>query len=81
MRLKHVQFKTTVSFGGQLQSASINPVGDRPGQSGCEIDLDEKTQTISIAKVMNGKHTIRHVPMSNVAAYEILEVPATPKGK
>lgn len=74
MKLKHVQFISTVSFGGQLQSASINVVGDRPGQTGSVIELDEKMRFVSITKVMNGQSTTRVVPMSNVACYEALEV-------
>ena len=74
MRIKQVQFINTVSFGGQLQSASIHAVGDRPGQGGMEIEMDEKMRFISLTKLLNGNPSTRLVPMTNVAAFEPLEV-------
>lgn len=80
MKLKHAQFVSTVSFGGQLQSISVNVVGDRPGQTGAVIELDEKMRFVSITKLMNGQSVTRVVPMSNIACYEALEVaPAVKK--
>lgn len=76
MKIKHVQFINVVSFGGQLQSASNKPVGDRPGQGGMDIELSE--HGVKLSKSINGVPTTRHVPLSNVAAMEFIEEP-TPK--
>ncbi len=62
-----------------MQSCSDTVVGDRPGQTAAEISLSEDKGTFSITKMLNGKLTTRHVPMSNVACYEAKEVPAAPK--
>lgn len=75
MRLRYVQFINVVSFGGQLQSASNKPVGDRPGQGGMEIELGE--HGVKLSRSINGIPTVRHVPLSNVAAMEFIE--ETPK--
>jgi len=74
MKLKFVQFRNNVSFGGQLQSASISPVGDRPGQGGMEIDLDEKANIVRLRKPVNGIMEERFVPMSNIASFQPLPV-------
>ncbi len=82
MLLKKVNFVHVVSFGGQLQSASCNPVGDRPGQGGMKIELDEKWRFIALTKVVNGKSVTHIVPMTNVSGFETLEevvVPAVKK--
>lgn len=76
MRLKSCQFVSVVSFGGQLQSCSTTAVGDRPGQSGAELELDEKMRFIAITKLVNGKTQTKLVPMSNVASFEMAEVQA-----
>lgn len=73
MKLCHVQFVNTVSFGGSLQSASNRPVGDRPGQGSMDIELDERGRFISLTKLVNGKPQTRVVPMANVAAFEVIE--------
>lgn len=75
MKLCHVQFITTVSFGGSLQSASNRPVGDRPGQGAMDIELNPDTGCIYLTKSVNGRPQTRIVPMSNVAAFELLEEP------
>lgn len=72
MKLKHVQFINTVSFGGQLQSASDRPVGDRPGQGGFDLELGkfDGVTGVKMTKDINGKPSVRLVPLSNVACYE-----------
>lgn len=79
MLLKSVQFVNVVSFGGQLQSVSTTPVGDRPGQIGNKIELDEKWRFIAITKSLNGIMTTKIVPMTNVACFEALEPAAVKK--
>jgi len=74
MKLRYVQFVNVVSFGGQLQSASNKPVGDRPGQGGVEIELSE--HGVKLTKQMNGVAITRHVPLSNVASMEFVDEPA-----
>jgi hypothetical protein len=75
MKLDNVQFVNTVSFGGQLQSASIRAVGDRPGQGGMTIEIDEKMRFVALTKAVNGIMKTRLVPMSNIASFEpIIEV-------
>jgi hypothetical protein len=79
MKLDNVQFVNTVSFGGQLQSASIRAVGDRPGQGGMTIEIDEKMRFIALTKSVNGITKTRLVPMTNVASFEcIIEEPVKP---
>jgi hypothetical protein len=70
MKLDNVQFVNTVSFGGQLQSASTRAVGDRPGQGGMAIELDEKMRFVALTKSVNGVQKTRLVPMSNIASFE-----------
>lgn len=74
MKLKSVQFISVVSFGGQLQSASNKPVGDRPGQGGMDIELGE--YGVKLSKTINGIPSVRHVPLANVASMEFIEEPA-----
>lgn len=83
MKLKHVQFRDTVSFGGMLQSVSNDVVGDRPGQTPAHIEYDPESQFVAVTKTVNGKLTTKLVPMSNVAAFEVLEEvkPAAPQAK
>lgn len=73
MKLKHVQFRDTVSFGGMLQSVSTTVVGDRPGQTPALIEFDPESDFIAVTKTVNGTLTTKLVPMSNVAAFEVLE--------
>lgn len=70
MKIDNVQFVNTVSFGGQLQSASIRAVGDRPGQGGMEIELDEKMRFVALTKSVNGMPRTKLVPMTNIASFE-----------
>lgn len=79
MKLTRVQFVHTVSFGGMLQSAGNNPVGNRPGEGNTEIELDEKMRFVALTKVVNGKDKTILVPMSNVASFEAAEVVEAPK--
>jgi hypothetical protein len=83
MKIDNVQFINTVSFGGQLQSASIRAVGDRPGQGGMEIELDEKMRFMALTKFVNGQTRTRLVPMSNIASFEpiVEEKPVEVKAK
>lgn len=74
MKLKYVQFVNVVSFGGQLQSASNKPVGDRPGQGGIDLELTE--HGVRLTKNLNGVSITRFVPLSNVAAMEFIDEPA-----
>ena len=76
MLLKKVNFLHVVSFGGQLQSASCNPVGDRPGQARMKIELDEKWRFIALTKVVNGQTVTHIVPMTNFSGFEAEEVVA-----
>jgi hypothetical protein len=73
MKLKTVQFVNPVSFGGTLVSASMNPVGDRPGQIGTIIEADEKMRFVALTRVVNGIQQTKVVPMTNIAAFEPLE--------
>ena len=78
MKIDNVQFINTVSFGGQLQSASIRAVGDRPGQGGMLIELDEKMRFMALTKDVNGQPRTRLVPMSNIASFEPIVEDAKP---
>lgn len=71
-KLKSVQFVSVVSFGGQLQSAGLGVVGDRPGQVPMQIEGDLEAGYITLTKVVNGQLQSRLVPMSNVASFELL---------
>jgi len=73
MRIKTMQFKNVVSFGGQLQSASVNPVGDRPGAVAMTIELDDSMRFFELVKNVNGVKVTKIVPMDNVASFEPLE--------
>ncbi len=79
MKLTYVQFINPVSFGGQLQSASNKPVGDRPGQGAMAIELGsfEGARCVALTKTINGVPTTRMVPLTNVAMFEPAE-PTTP---
>ena len=79
VKLASVQFINVVSFGGQLQSLSINPSGERPGEKPNEILLDETTQLIQLKRIVNGVPKVRYVPMSNVASFEPAPVEEKPK--
>lgn len=73
MKLTYVQFVHVVFFGGQLQSASNKPVGDRPGQGAMDIELDDKMRFVALTKNVNGKPATKLVPMSNIAAFDVAE--------
>lgn len=75
MKLTKVQFANNVSFGGMLQSASTEPVGDRPGEGAMSIDYDEKLALVSLTKKVNGVLKTKLVPLSNVVAFEIADEP------
>lgn len=77
MRIKTVQFKNVVSFGGQLQSAG-GLVGDRPGATAMEVELDDEQRFFKLTKFVNGKEATRFVPMENVASFEPAPVEAKP---
>ena len=81
MKIDNVQFINTVSFGGQLQSASIRAVGDRPGQGGMLIEMDNEMRFMSLTKSVNGATKTRLVPMTNVASFEVIEEAAKPVAK
>lgn len=70
MKIDNVQFVNTVSFGGQLQSASTRAVGDRPGQGAMIIELDEEMRFVALTKTVNGNKKTRLVPMTNIASFE-----------
>jgi len=70
MKLKHVQFVNVVQFGGSLQSLSVKPVGDQPGQGENEIEVDEKMRFVRLGRRVNGIPAVKFVPMSNVASFE-----------
>jgi hypothetical protein len=73
MKLKHVQFVNVVQFGGSLQSLSVQPVGDQPGQTENEIEFDEKMRFVRLARRVNGRHAVKFVPVANVASFEPAE--------
>lgn len=75
MKIKNLQFKNVVSFGGQLQSASVNVVGDRPGATPMSIELDDSMRFFELIKSVNGIRTTKIVPMDNVASFEPLDEP------
>ena len=75
MKIKTIQFKSVVSFGGQLQSASVDPVGDRPGSTPMSIELDDSMRFFELIKSVNGRRTTKIVPMDNVASFEPLDEP------
>ena len=70
IKLVNVQFVNIVSFGGQLQSLSVNPTGDRPGEKPNEISFDPESNLIEIKRIVNGLPKTKYVPMSNVASFE-----------
>lgn len=76
MKIKSVQFRDPVSFGGLLQSASTNVVGDRPGATPMQIELDDAGRFFELSKAVNGKPSTRVVPMENVASFEPMDEPA-----
>ena len=39
--IRSVQFVAPISFGGQKKSLGRNAVGDRPGQTGADIEIDD----------------------------------------
>ena len=81
MKVKEVQFVNVVSFGGQIKSCNGRVVGDRPGQTPTDIEVDEKQRFFKLSKVMDGKLRVKYVPMSNVSGFEVVEEdkPAAPK--
>ena len=81
MRVKEVQFINPVSFGGQITSANGKVVGDRPGQTPIDIEVDEKQRFFKLSKVMDGKSRVKYVPMSNVSGFEIIEEEVKPAAK
>lgn len=81
IKLNSVQFVNTVSFGGSLQSLSVNPVGDRPGALPNEISFDPESNLIEIKRIVNGVPQKRYVPMSNVASFEPAPVEKKPEVK
>jgi hypothetical protein len=83
MRLSFVQFVNVVNFGGSIQSANDNPngVGDRPGAGGTVIELDDAQAFVKLTRTLNGKPTTRYVPMSNIATFEVKDVPAPAPAK
>lgn len=80
-KLSLVQFVNVVSFGGQLQSASLRPVGDRPGQGTMEILADLDKGLVYLTKNVNGRPVTKLVPMSNIASFELLEAPKAESSK
>ena len=70
VKLVNVQFINVVSFGGQLQSLSVNPSGERPGEKPNEISFDPESSLVEIKRVVNGRPTVKYVPLSNVASFE-----------
>lgn len=81
MKIDNVQFVNTVSFGGQLQSASSKPVGDRPGQGAMTIELDDEMRFVALTKHVNGLKKTRLVPMTNIASFEAIVEEAKPSVK
>lgn len=77
IKLVTVQFINVVSFGGQLQSLSVNPSGERPGEKPNEISFDPESNLVEIKRVVNGLPKTKYVPLSNVASFE----PAPPEEK
>lgn len=67
--LKSVQFINTVSFGGQKQSLNRAIVGDRPGQTSADIEIDDKQRFISLRRKVSGVEEEVIVPMTNVASF------------
>lgn len=67
--IKSVQFVNTVSFGGQKQSLNRAIVGDRPGQTSADIEIDEKHRFISLKRKVSGVEEEVIVPMTNVASF------------
>ena len=72
-KISEVQFIKPVSFGGQITSANGKVVGDRPGQTPMDIELDEEQTFFKLSKNMNGKMRHKFVPMSNVSGFEVVE--------
>lgn len=84
MNVIRVDFINVVNFLGAIKSASSKTVvGDRPGQTPTEIDLDEKMRFIRLSRTHNEKPYVKYVPMSNVSGFEIEEAakPAAPEVK
>ena len=73
MKVKEVQFINVVSFGGQIKSCNGKVVGDRPGQTATDIEVDEKQRFFKLSRVMDGKMRVKYVPMSNVSGFEVIE--------
>jgi hypothetical protein len=76
IKLVNVQFVNIVSFGGQLQSLSVNPSGERPGEKPNEISFDPESSLVEIKRVVNGVPKTKYSPLSNVASFEPAPVEA-----
>lgn len=70
IKLINVQFVNIVSFGGQLQSLSVNPSGERPGEKPNEISFDPESSLVEIKRMVNGQPKVKYVPLSNIASFE-----------
>ena len=82
MKVREVQFVNVVSFGGQIKSCNGKVVGDRPGQTATDVEVDEKMRFFKLSRIMDGKLRVKYVPMSNVSGFEIVEeAPVTPAKK
>lgn len=81
IKLVNVQFVNIVSFGGQLQSLSVNPTGDRPGEKPNEISFDPESNLIEIKRLVNGVPKTKYIPLSNVASFEPAPVEKKPEVK
>lgn len=84
MKLKNVYFINPVSCGGQITSASSGTVvGDRPGQHPFEIDLEESGgfPCVKLSRIVQGKMSNVHVPLTNVAGFTPADAPVAPAKK
>lgn len=72
-----IQFINSVSFGGQLQSASsVSPSNpERAGATPFDLELDEGSGIFRVTKRAAGITKSKYVPMTNVAAFEVDERP------
>lgn len=79
MNVIRVDFINVVNFLGAIKSASSKTVvGDRPGQTPTDIDIDEKMRFIRLSRTHNEKPYVKYVPMSNVSGFEVEEEIAKP---
>ena len=67
--IKSVQFVSPISFGGQKKSLGRNAAGDRPGQMGADIEVDDKHRFITCSRTVANIYEETIVPMTNVASF------------